>query len=213
MRRLLVIGVAGVLVACGGADEPSAGALAADASGAESASETDELPQLTGDDVWIVDVENSSVTFEGVQEGALFDGRFNRFDAAIRLNPDDPAGAEIHAVIDMASVDAGDTDRNDALPTREWFHTKSFPVARFTSTEVRRAADGNYEAVGSLSMKGATRPVVLPFTLEVTGDTARAVGTIALDRTDYSVGEGEFADGKFVDAAVDVTVDVSATRN
>ncbi|GGC98721.1 YceI family protein [Aquisalinus flavus] len=203
------------VVGCGNASE--------DIRDAETAAPTEEAGQATaqtgaadtapeGADVWTLDPAASSVTFTATQQGEEFTGRFDSFSADIRLDPENLSGAMIEARIDMASVDAGSTDRNDALPTNDWFAVKKFPEATFQSSEITSLGGGQYEAAGTLTIKGTSQPATLPFTLTIEGDTAMATGTLELTRTDYNVGTGAYEDGKWVGLPVTVTVDITASR-
>ena len=170
------------------------------------------LPPLDGEDVWIVDRDASSVMFTGRQGDEAFTGRFGTFDAQVRLDPDDPTGAMIVAAVDLGSVDAGTSDRNASLPEPGWFDIARFPRATFRSSEVRAVGDGRYEADGTLTIKGVDRRVTMPFTLDVTGGRAVADGQIALDRTAFGIGEGDFAGPEWVGTEVAVAVHVEAAR-
>lgn len=169
------------------------------------------LPPVEGPDAWVLDRSASSVIFNARQGEEAFTGRFGEFDAQIRLDPDDLSTAAIVAVVDLGSVDAGSADRNDSLPEAEWFAIERYPRAEFRSDEIRRTGS-LYEAPGTLSIKGNTRPVTLAFTLDVTGDRAVADGEFTLDRTAFAVGEGEFGTEEFVDNEVSVLVHIEAER-
>ena len=54
---------------------------------------------------------------------------------------------------------------------------------------MRKAGEG-YEAVGEMTLKGVTRPLTLPFTLQIDGDTAEAEASFTIDRTRFGVGSG-----------------------
>ena len=54
------------------------------------------------------------------------------------------------------------------------------------------------------------RPVVLPFTLAITGDTAKMSGELVLDRTWFNVGSGKWKDPGEVGTKVTVVVTVVA---
>lgn len=164
-------------------------------------------------DRWIVDPDQSRVSFTASQQDTEFTGSFGTFSAEILLDPDDPSTGRIEAEIDLASADAGNSERNDALPTKDWFNTRQHPAASFVSEEIVRTGEGAYEATGILTLKGVSRPVVLPFNLEVDGDIATARGSFELVRTDFSVGTGAYETGKWVGLPVMVTVEISARRS
>ena len=137
---------------------------------------------------------------------------FEKYDAKIVLDPDNPADAQIDVTVDMSSAKTGDKQKDSALPGSDWFKAKEFPTARYVATTVGKQADGSYVAEGDLTIRGVTKPLALPFALTIDGDTATAKGEASLVRSDFGVGEGEFADGTWVGLDVKVTVDIVATR-
>jgi polyisoprenoid-binding protein YceI len=54
--------------------------------------------------------------------------------------------------------------------------------------------------------------VTLPFTLAITGNQARMNGQVVLNRSQFGVGQGQFAAGDTVPVEVTVVVAVNATR-
>ena len=168
------------------------------------------LPALEGEDVWRLDRPASSVMFTGRQGEEEFTGRFGEFDAQVRLDPADLSGASIVAAVDLGSVDAGSDDRNQSLPTPDWFDIARFPQATFRSAVIRRVGEGLYEADGTLTIKGAAQDVTMPFALEIDGDRAVADGQMQLDRSLFGIGEGEFAGPEWVDTTVTVALHIEA---
>ena len=71
----------------------------------------------------------------------------------------------------------------------------------------------DYVATGTLTIRGVTKPVTLPFALAISGKTAHMTGTAQVTRLDYNIGEGEWAGDKPVSHEVTVTVDLTATRS
>jgi cytochrome b561/polyisoprenoid-binding protein YceI len=161
---------------------------------------------------WAVDFGASRLGFAGVQSGSPFEGRFTRWQADIAFDPADPAGGHARIAIDMTSAVTGDKQKDESLPQSDWFDAKAFPQALFEASGFRAKGGNAYEAEGSLSIRGVRKTVVLPFTLDISGDTAHARGKLDLLRTDYGVGQGAWSDGSIVALAVAVTVDVTAKR-
>ncbi|WP_298426435.1 YceI family protein [Rhodoblastus sp.] len=160
---------------------------------------------------WKVSPADSALAFTGTQTGANFTGRFSRFDAQISLDPDKPDDARIVVTVDVASAATGDKQRDTALPGQEWFDVAHFPQARFESRRVTRAANG-YEAVGDLTLRGVTKEIHLPFTLEIDGRKAHAKGHVDLKRDLFGVGQGDWASGDWVGLDVAVDFDLKAER-
>lgn len=161
---------------------------------------------------WTVDYGRSRLAFSGTQTGEAFSGVFNDFEARIDFDPADTSTASIEVVVDMTSARTGDRQRDAALPGSDWFKAKTHPTARFSSRNVVRTAEGRYIAHGALEMRGVSKPVSLPFALEISGATARATGSVNLLRTDWGVGQGEFAGADWVGLDVKVSIDIYATR-
>lgn len=171
------------------------------------------LPDLTGDHVWTVSQDESKLTFKAVHNGREFEGSFGVFDAAVKLDPDNLDAAEIHVAISMASVDAGDNDRNANLPRSEWFDTGLHPVAVFFAETVERLETGQYQASGDLALKGIMRPLTLTFDLDIEGEAAHAKGGVTFSRALFNVGTGsDFETEDWVKFPVEVSFDIKATK-
>lgn len=199
MRRVFAASLFALTAACGGQTAP-AGETASEANAA--------LPE----GAWRVDYAESRLGFTATQTGKSFDGVFEKYDAEIVFDPSDLSTASIDVAVDMTSATTGDKQRDAALPGSDWFKAKDFPSARFQSSNVEEAGQGAYVAHGSLTIRDATKNVDLPFTLAIDGDKAKANGELMLLRTDYGVGQGEFATDEWVGLEVKVTVEIVATK-
>ena len=169
-----------------------------------SAAPSEELPP------WSADPERSRIAFTFTQLGSPIEGVFGDYDVEIRFNPDGPAG-EVRVVIETASIDTGDDDRDVQARSSDFFSVEAFPEAVFDATDIRRDGDG-YLAVGTLTLKGQTKPLTLPFTLTVDGDTAHAQGSLVVNRQDFAIGTGEWATNAAVGDEVRIAISVTATR-
>ena len=171
------------------------------------------LPVLSGEHVWSVDRSASKLQFNAEHNGDKFTGDIGTFDAAIKLDLSDPSSGEIHAVIDLASIDAKDDDRNANLPTKAWFDVKSHPLATYSADTITGSLADGYTANGMLSIKGIERPVTLDFTVTTEGDTAMANGTARFSRASFNIGSGsDFETEEWVKFPIEVLVSVTATR-
>lgn len=161
---------------------------------------------------WAVDPAGSRLSFASRFSGEAFTGSFRRWTADIAFDPAQLPASKIVVSVDMSSVTTGDSDRDETLPTGEWFDTRKFPRAVFTSTAIRAAGPGRYTAVGTLNMKGVTRPATLNFGLKITGDKAESIGQLTLDRSQFGVGQGQFRGSDAIPHSVIVNTAVRATR-
>ena len=163
---------------------------------------------------WKLDTSKSTLGFSGTQTGNAFEGKFSSYSAAIAFDPDHLDTSHISVTVDLASAVTGDTQRDTALPGKTWFDTAEFPQAKFDADSIRKTGVGSYEASGKLTLRGVTRPLVLPFTLDINGAAAHAKGHVSLLRGDFGVGQGgPWSSGQWVALEVNVDVDIVAERS
>jgi len=156
-----------------------------------------------------LDPPGSSLKFTAIQQAAKFESQFHSFTALVNFDPAHPEAGRISARVDLGSVDTGNAERDATLKGTDWFNLSVWPVAVFSAEHIVRAGDG-YAASGTLALRGVTRPVTLQFhwTPEAAGQPARLVGSAALERLAFGVGQGDWRDTTYVGNAVDVQVNI-----
>ena len=161
---------------------------------------------------WNVDPAASRLGFQGKMNGDAFSGVFKRWSAAIAFDPANLAASKAVVDIDVTSAQTGDADRDEAMPTGDWFAAQRFPHATFTTTSIKSLGGPRYVATGDLAIRGVHKPVVLPFTLVISGDTAKMTGALTLNRTAFGIGQGRWNTAEVVDTSVTVNVNLTAHR-
>jgi polyisoprenoid-binding protein YceI len=162
--------------------------------------------------LWSVDKAASKLTFSSSVSGGAFTGAFRTWDAVIHFDPNDLAHSDVSATIDVASAATGDKDRDAELPDQDFFWASHFPKATFVAHGFKLVAPGRYVAPGTLTLRGVARPLTLPFSLAITGPSARMNAEVALDRLAFGVGQGEWKATDTVPAQVKVDISLSARR-
>ncbi len=149
-------------------------------------------------------VESGTLAIRVLQMGSDVEGSFADWTAAISFD-ENATGVmgSADVTISIPSLTLGSVT-SQALGT-DYFNAEAHPTARF-SAEIRRAEDG-YLATGTLTIREATVPVTLPFTLALDGDRAEMAGQLVLDRRDFGIGTGT-GEGTL---GFDVVVDVALT--
>ena len=161
---------------------------------------------------WTVDPAQSKLGFSGTQTEQPFSGTFKTWTGSIDFDPTKPDAAHVLVTIDTGSATTADTQRDEALPQEDWFDVAKFPKATFEATGFTPRGPNAYEAKGKLTIRGIAKDVTLPFTLTTTGDMAHAVGKANLIRTDFGVGQGDWASPQWVAFEVNVDIDLKAKR-
>lgn len=165
---------------------------------------------------WQIVKEQSRLNFRASVYGKEFIGIFNSFDGVITFNPDDLSNAKADIIIDMTDIDSGDTERDTQIKTDEWFDVAQYPTAQFRAADFEVKSDNNYVAIGELTIKNRSTPLILPFQLDIveTEGERRAYmnGSVKLNRLDYGLGEDrwEAADSVGPEVAVDIKLVVEA---
>ena len=159
---------------------------------------------------WTVDPDASRVGFVFTQAGAENEGQFATFEAEIDFDPQAPEAGRVRAVIDVGSIATGNPERDATVKGPEWLGAEAHPEAVFEGQGFEPTGDGAYDLPGTLTLKGTTRDVTLPVTITLNGERAEAEGTIAIDRTNFEVGTGQWAAGSVVGKEVGIVLDLEA---
>lgn len=158
------------------------------------------------DDCRAVDARRGKVGFELAQAGAPFHGAFRRFGGTVCL-----AGGELSRIdvwLDPASVDAGLPEIDDALKGGAFFETQRYPRIEYSSDSID-AGPGGGIAHGTLQIKGSRHALDVPFrSKRPPGGALEISGSLSLNRLDYRIGTGEWADTKWLGARVTVSFEV-----
>lgn len=167
--------------------------------------------------------DSGTLEFSGAVEGSGFTGVFGEFSVGYCMPAGIPADGTIEVLVELASADTDNRERDEALHGEEFFAVEQYPQARWVSTAIAPDGQGNgngngdgngYWAEGELELKGIRASQAIRFTLQPDGDAliARGAFTISggaeVDRQRFDVGTGEFADPEFVRNRVDVSFDV-----
>ena len=161
---------------------------------------------------WTVNKAASRIQFQSSVGGSPFTGAFGRWNADIHFDPKNLAASSVLVRVDMSSARTGAADKDEAMPGADWFATAKFAQATYAAKSFKDLGGGRYQALGSLTLRGVTRPLALPFQLAITGDQARMVGSTTIDRHVFGVGQGQFAGPDTVPFAVKVSININAKR-
>jgi len=88
-------------------------------------------------------------------------GNFNKFDVLVESKGDDFENATVSAIIDAASINTNNVQRDEHLRNADFFEVETHPNIIFKSTKVEKLDKDNYVLHGTLTIKDTTRPVKL----------------------------------------------------
>lgn len=139
-------------------------------------------------------------------------GSFAKFEVTARIDPHDPAGGDLSVRIDTASVTTESADVTAAIRGAQWFDAGRYPEGEFDSSAIVAKAGGAFEVRGTLKLKGHTRKIDFPLTISRKGGHLLLQGHLNLDRLDFGIGSGAWANGKTIATDVAVTFVVTLGR-
>jgi polyisoprenoid-binding protein YceI len=156
-----------------------------------------------------LDTAKSTLEFAFVQAGAQNKGRFAKFSVNFSFADDSLAASRLDVTVDVAALDTADQERDDTLKGADLFDVAKFPQAHFAATQITKSAAGGYEAAGTLTLRGVTRPQRVAFTLRSATEQGRHVlymtGKTLIKRLDFGVGQGDWKSTEWVGNEVNVT--------
>lgn len=162
---------------------------------------------------WTVIAEESEIAFSGTHSGNAFAGRFESWSADIAFDPERLSASRVEVRISVASATTGEALYDGTLRSAAWLDTAAHPEAVFAADSFREGADeGAYVAEGSLTLKGQTQAVALPFTLAIGGEGATMTARLTLDRHAFGVGPQSEAAAGSVSPEIMVDITVAADR-
>ncbi len=130
-------------------------------------------------DTYTIDPTHSRVGF--VARHAMVTkvrGAFNELEGTGRFVAENPTQSSLRVLIQVASIDTRNADRDGHLQSGDFFHVEAYPTIGFVSTDISEIDPSNYRVTGDLTIKDVTRPTT--FNLELTGTAVDPWGNTRL---------------------------------
>ena len=90
-------------------------------------------------------------------------------------------------VLDAASIDTHMKKRDEHLRAADFLDVKKYPTITFSVVAAKRLAADRLDIVGSLTVRGQTRPLTVTATVSIAGNSATLVIETDIDRRDWDV--------------------------
>lgn len=147
-------------------------------------------------------------------------GEFKEYTVDLTVDESELTNSSIEVTIEAASIDTDNKQRDEHLRSADFLEVESYPQIVFTSKKIERTGDGEYSAIGDLTIHGITKEVTLD--LEVAGPITDPYGNLrvgiegqtTIDRQDFEVKWSKVMDagGLVVSDDVKITFGVEAMR-
>jgi polyisoprenoid-binding protein YceI len=176
----------------------------------------------TGTTTWNVDPAHSVAEFK-IKHMMISNvkGQFPKVTGTLTLNEFDLTNSRVEAVIEAASIETRDAQRDAHLKSPDFFHAEKFPTMSFTSTRITLVRDGELAVEGDLTIRGVMRKVLFSVegptspTKDSWGNTRVAVSaTTKINRKDFGLTWNTALEtgGILVGDEVTITLDVEFVK-
>lgn len=160
-----------------------------------STTEETTQSQATSTTTWTIDPQHSQVGFQVKHMMfAKVRGSFDALEGTVEVPADgDLEEARVEVVIDAASINTGQEDRDEHLRSGDFFDVEEFPELRFEGGVVERRGDDQLVVKGDLTIRDVTREVELQVTELGSGtdpwgnERMGFSATTEIDRRDYGL--------------------------
>lgn len=175
---------------------------------------------------WNVDHPHSEINFKVTHFLTPVSGTFRSYDVDLHYDRETPENSSVEVRIDVSSIDTRNEDRDAHLMSADFFDAEKYPEMVFESDWVERLGPNELVAHGRLTIKGRTRKLDLPITILGVKDVPAEVGDrlggirqvasfqseIRIDRREFEVGVGSWAQTLVVGGDVDISISLEANR-
>ena len=131
--------------------------------------------------------EKSEIKFTIKNFGLNVSGSFTGLNGAINFNASNLSASSFNASVDVNTINTGIDLRDNHLKKEDYFNAEKYSTIRFVSTSITGNQNG-YTVSGNLTIKGTTRAVSFPFTVQNQDDGMLFSGSLSIDRKDFNVG-------------------------
>ena len=178
------------------------------------------VPVIAAPGKWQIDKAHSNVYFDVRHTYATVRGQFEDYSGSVQFDSNHMELGSINLEVRTKSINTGIPNRDNHLRADEFFNAKQFPTMTFRSTGVKQLEGNQYTVEGDLTIKGITRKVTVPFAYlgsrdnplkkgqEVAGFEAR----FTVNRLDFQVGPGKYAQMGTIASGVDILVTLEVVR-
>ncbi len=135
-------------------------------------------------------------------------GEFKNWQGKVLVDDEDVPRSSVEVTVATTSIAMLDLQQTTMLKDVDFFDVEKFPTMSFRSTAIERTGESTLNVLGSLTLRGITRPMQLAVSVTERQPNAPPGRRYALFRADGSLKRSEFGMTKFMDIVGD-TVDIS----
>ena len=170
---------------------------------------------------WQIDKQHSNFYFDIRHTFATVRGQFGSFSGSVAFDAEAKRVESVEFSVKVASVNTRITKRDNHLRSEDFFDADQYPRMTFKSSNVEHREGDRFVAEGELTIKSVSKEVAIPFTylgmrdnpLQEGQKVAGFEAEFSLDRLEYDVGTGKFAEMGVVEREVNVLVTLELLKD
>ena len=164
--------------------------------------------------MWVLDPAESVVLFEYKYGSDPYQGEFKNVQATFDIDLMRPGSCNFMVTIPINDISLDSPEAVDYLLDYELFDVDTWPTATFKAEKCRLESMNSIVSEGTFTVRDQTHPLSFPFEFEVTtidGQVAfHLTSEVTIQRLEYGVGQGYWANTAEVPNDVTIKIDVFA---
>ncbi len=144
----------------------------------------------------------TTIAFQIQNLGRNVDGSFSEFTLSANFEKNDLDNSYFSGTAKIQSINTGNKKRDKSLQKAKYFDSEKFTELRLASSKITKLESNRYEFYGELSIKGTTKKITFPFTIEELPNQIRVKGSFEVNRLDFNVGESSWILSKNVKVSI-----------
>jgi polyisoprenoid-binding protein YceI len=135
---------------------------------------------------YIISLQKSQLQFKAYSLLAKPTGTFHSFRGEIIADAQQLRASSVHFVIDAGSIDTANATRDRHLRSEDFLSVEKYSTINFRSTAITQEST-DYLVQGNLELRGVTKSLTIPLTVEQHQDDIVVQGRLTLNRRDFGM--------------------------
>jgi polyisoprenoid-binding protein YceI len=140
---------------------------------------------------YVIALQQSQFQFQAYSLFVKPQGTFHIFSGEIVADAHNMRASRVRFVIDATSLDTGNAKRDKHLRSETFLFVDKYPTITFMSSAITRDGE-NYRVQGDLQIRGVTKRITIPVTVEQQQERIVVRGSTRLKRRDFGVNYNAF---------------------
>jgi polyisoprenoid-binding protein YceI len=165
---------------------------------------------------WQLEPAESLVVFKYSYEGTPYQGEFKNVQATFDIDIMRPTACKFDVTIPIDGISVDSPETLDYLLDLEMFDVDQWPTATFKAESCKLDSMNSFTSEGTLTIRDQTHPMSFPFKLDIETLDGQVrfhlTSEVTIQRLDYGVGQGYWANTATIPNDVGIEIDVYAVQ-